>query len=187
MADDKHFRHLREHLVQISDLPDFIEKQGGVDLKWSRDEQEAVCSCPLPDHYETKPSFHVTNLDGVWIYHCFGCQKKGTIIHFCIDMLGHRNQTEAIKFLCDHYKIKNVDDLILQGLKNISKKVNFSHQIDNENILVSNQCRMLLKRDFKKHKKWVLQAYHDLNKALDDQDYSAIEKIGHDAFQRING
>jgi hypothetical protein len=183
--DHKALKYLYEHLVKVSDLPEFIETEGAIDLKWQRDEQEAVCECPMPDHSETKPSFHITNLDGVWVYHCFGCQKKGTIVHFCIDMGFARNWNESIKYLCRYYNVKDADDLILQGLKNVSKRVNFERQIENENVLVSNQCRMLLNRDFDKHKGWVANAYKQLNVALAEQDYHAIEKIGYDAFRRM--
>jgi len=184
--DNKELRHLKNHLIKVSDLPEFIETESGVDLKWNRTDEEAVCECPLPDHHETKPSFHITNMDGVWVYHCFGCQKKGTIIHFCVDMFGLRNQDAAIKYLCKYYDVKDVDDLILQGLKNVSKKINFEKQIENENVLVSNQCRMLLRKDFKRHKKWVLDAYAELNECLDEQDYKKIQEIGHVAFQRLS-
>jgi len=185
--DRKALKYLREHLVKdtVSDLPEFIETESGIDLRWNRDESGAVCECPFPDHYETKPSFHITNMDGVWVYHCFGCQKKGTIIHFCIDMFGLRNQDEAINYLCRYYNVKDVDDLVLKGLQNVSKKVNFERQIENENVLVSNQCRMLLRKNFQKHKGWVSEAYKRLNEALSDQDYSAVEKIGYDAFRRM--
>lgn len=179
------FRYLKDHIVKVCDLPEFIETESGIDLKWNRDGSGAVCACPLPDHYESKPSFHVTDMDGVWVYHCFGCQKKGTIIHFCMDFLGLRNQLESIKYLCKYYNVENADDLILQGLKNVSKKVNFERQIENENVLVSNQCRMLLRRDFQKHKEWVSSAYKRLNEALDDQDYQVVEQIGYEAFRRM--
>jgi hypothetical protein len=184
-VDWKALKYLKEHLVRVSDLPEFIETEGAVDLKWQRDEQEAVCECPMPDHAETKPSFHVTNMDGVWVYHCFGCQKKGTIIHFCVDMGFVRNQFEAINYLCKYYNVKDADDLVLKGLQNVSKKVNFERQIENENVLVSNQCRMLLKKNFDEHKVWVSNAYKKLNLALLDQDYHTVEKIGYEAFRRM--
>jgi DNA primase len=186
MSDKKtEFKYLKEHLIQTCDLPEFIETESGIDLKWNRTESEAVCECPMPDHYETKPSFHVSLINDVWLYHCFGCQKKGTIIHFCVDFLGLRNQYEAINYLCKYYNVKNVDDLILQGMKNVSKKVNFERQIENENILVSNQCRMLLKKNFNGNKLWVSNAYKELNKALLEQNYQAVERIGYEAFNRM--
>ena len=179
--------YLREHLVKTCDLPEFIETESGIDLKWNRDESGATCECPLPDHYESKPSFHITNIDGVWIYHCFGCQKKGTIIHFCIDFFGLRNQNESINYICKYYNIKDVDDLVLKGLKNVSKKINFERQIENENILVSNQCRMLLRKDFKEHKSWVSNTYLRLNKALAEQDYNEVKNIEYETFKRLKG
>ena len=177
--------YIKEHLVNTCDLPEFIETESGINLKWNRDGLGAVCECPLPDHYESKPSFRINQLDGVWVYHCFGCQKKGTIIHFCIDFFGLRNQYESINFLCKYYNVKNVDDLVLQGLKNVSKKINVERQIENENILVSNQCRMLLRKNFKKHKDWVANAYKTLNEALASQDFKKVERIGYEIHRRM--
>lgn len=185
VGQDSSLNYLKDHISKTCDLPEFIETESGANLKWNRDESSVVCECPLPDHRENKPSFHITNMDGVWVYHCFGCQKKGTIVHFCIDFFGLRNQFEAINYLCKYYNIKDVDDLVLQGLKNVSKKVNFERQIENENVLVSNQCRMLLRKDFKIHKNWVSEAYKRLNDALSDQDYHTVEQIGYEAFRRI--
>ena len=150
--ENKELKYLRDHIISVCSLPDFIESESGINLKWNRDESGASCACPLPDHYETKPSFHVNNLDGKWVYHCFGCQKKGTIIQFVMDFLEIKSHNEAIKYLCEYYKIKDVDDLILKGLKNVSRRINFDKQIENENVLVSNQCRMLLRKDFEKNK-----------------------------------
>lgn len=170
----------------MANLPEFIETEGGVDLSWGGDETSACCSCPMPDHIETKPSFHINLIDDVWVYHCFGCQKKGTIIHFCIDYLGIRNQLEAINYLCKYYNVENVDDLILEGIKNVSKKINMERQIENEHILVSNQCRMLLRKDFEKHKEWVSKTYKNLNGSLEAQDYGNVETIGYEAFKRMS-
>lgn len=178
--------YLTEHLVKCTDLPEFIETESGVDLKWDSSRTSAVCACPMPDHSETKPSFHITLMeDDVWLYHCFGCQAKGTIIHFCKEFFDLRNSLEAINYLIKYYKVDGVEDLILQGIKNVSKKVNFERQIENANILSSNQCRMLLRKDFKKNNKWVSEAYKRLNQALLDGDYEEVEQIGYEASKRM--
>ena len=103
-----------------------------------------------------------------------------------MDMFGLKTQMESIKYLCKYYNVKDVDDLVLQGLKNVSKKISFDKQIENENVLVSNQCRMLLRRDFEKNKSWVIDAYNSLNLALDEQNFKKIQEIGHQAFNRLN-
>jgi hypothetical protein len=178
--------YLTTHLIKNTDLPEFIETESGIDLKWNHNGTEAVCACPMPDHSETQPSFHITLMDEeTWVYHCFGCQAKGTIIHFCRDYFGLRNKIEAINYLIKYYKVEGVEDLILQGIKNVSKKVNFERQIENANILTSNQCRMLLRKDYKKHAKWVGWAYKQLNKALADMDYEEVERIGYSASKRM--
>ena len=181
----KDLKYIKDHLVKTCDLPEYIETNGGVDLKWNRDGEGAVCPCPMPDHLETQPSFHINRLDDVWVYHCFGCGKKGTIIDFCMDFHGIRNWYESINFLCKYYNVEDVDDLILQGMKNISKKVNTERQMENENILVSNQCRMLLRKSFEENKKWVGETYRRLNQALSKHDITTIDQINQEAFRRF--
>ena len=179
--------YLTNHLIKNTELPEFIETESGVDLKWNSNSTAAVCPCPMPDHSETQPSFHITLMeDDIWVYHCFGCQAKGTIIHFCRDFFGLRNKYEAINYLIKYYKVDGVEDLILKGIKNVSKKINFERQIENANILTSNQCRHLLRKDYQKHYKWVGGAYRRLNKALDELDYEEVESIGYEAYKRIN-
>lgn len=181
----ENLKYLRDHLIKTCDLPEFIETESGINLKWNRDGEGALCECPMPDHYETKPSFRINKIDDVWVYHCFGCQRKGTIIHFCLDFFGLRNQDEAVNYLCKYYNVKDIDDIALEGMKNISKKINNERQLENENILVSNQCRMLLRKNFEEHKSWVSKAYKTLNIALLEQDYQKISKISSEAFQRM--
>jgi len=182
--NDLHY--LTEYLVKSTDLPEFIETEASVTLRWGRGGVSAVCECPMPDHSESKPSFHINLLhNDVWVFHCFGCQAKGTIIQFCREYFGLRNNTESIHYLCKYYKIKNVEDLVVEGIKNVSKRVDLERQIENANILSSNQCRMLLRKDFKTHSKWVANAYKRLNKALDDQNYELVENIGYEASKRM--
>ena len=43
---------------------------------------QSIC-CPLPDHYDSTPSFLLDTENG---YHCFGCQAHGVgAIDFLID------------------------------------------------------------------------------------------------------
>ena len=182
---DGDLRYLIGHIVKTISLPDFIESEAACDLIWSQQDLSAKCCCPL--HKEGQPSFNIDLIEnGVWIYYCFGCGATGNILHFCKDFHGLRNIIESINYICKKYKIENTSDLILEGIKSVKVTVNKQRKLENANILVSNQCRMLLKRDFKLHQKWVADAYIRLNSALDQDKYSEVEKIGYEAAKRMS-
>lgn len=185
MAEDKKLHYLVDHLIKTVSLPDFVEDVTGNNLKW-KNQQSAKCHCPMPNHNDRNASFHINQMsNGNWVYHCFGCNVKGHVVHFCRDYYGLRNWDESILFLCKKLNIKDKEDLIIQGLKNVSKKVDCQRKMENANIMVSNQCRMLLHKDFKLHKDWVADTYKRLDKALEDEDYDAIEGIGYEASNRM--
>jgi DNA primase len=185
--NDKGSFHLIDHLIKTIDLPELIEMEANIQLKWSKGNNYAKSVCPFPDHRDSKASFFIKRMgeNNAWVFHCFGCSKKGNVIHFCMDFFGLRNKYEAILFLCKKYKIENKEDIILASLKNITKRVDIQRKIEAANIVSSNQCRILLRKDVNKHKDWVLNAYKTLNLALEKEDYEAIENIGYEASNRM--
>lgn len=52
--------------------------------------------CPFPDHNDKSASFSVS--EDKQLYHCFGCKKSGTAVHFAMDFLNY-GFPEAIEFL----------------------------------------------------------------------------------------
>jgi DNA primase len=184
---DKNLYCLTDYLVKTIDLCDFIENETGQALKWSGSSNRAKCHCPMPDHHDTNASFHIKKLDdGGAIFHCFGCGRKGTIIHFCLDYFCLRNKLEAIAYLCNRFDIKDKEDLILSSYKNIKKTINMERKMENANLVASNICRILLRKDFLKHKSWVADTYKKLNVALEEEDYETVENLGYEASKRIN-
>lgn len=149
-----------------------------VSVEDNNEEEDVFCAVVDKTH-----SF--TLEDNILTGNCFGCSKKGNVIHFCMDYFGLRNKYEAILFLCKRFKIENKEDIILAGLKNITKRVDVQRKIESANIVTSNQCRILLRKDFIKHKVWVADAYKILNDALEKEDYDSIENIGYEASNRM--
>ena len=139
--------------------------------------------CPF--HGEKTPSFNVNPARE--IFHCFGCGKHGTIVDFCKEYFALNTKIEAVLMLCQKYNIKNTEDLILEGIKNISKKVDMQRICENENIRVSNLCRMLLRKSFAQHKTWVVGAYKKLNQAMDEENIDVITRIGEKASKLLRG
>ena len=147
---------------------------------------EKFCNCPMSWHNDRNASFHIKReLDRTVIFHCFGCQKSGTIIHFCVDYFGLRNYMEGIKFLCDKFDIQNKEDLILAAIKNMSKRVDMQRKIASTNIVTSNLCRILLRKNFEKNQEWVFNAYENMNTAMEEEDYDKLEQIGSEASRKM--
>jgi len=185
MQQDKKLRYLVDHLVKHISLPDLVERATDNILKW-KGQDSAKCHCPMPNHNDRNASFHINKMENnVFIYHCFGCGVKGHVVHFCRDYYGLRTWDESILYLCKKFDIKDKEDLIIQGLKNVSKKVDLQRKMENANIMVSNQCRMLLRKDFNLHKDWVSNTYKQLDLALENENYDVIENIGYQASNRM--
>lgn len=183
---DKQLYHLTSHLVKTFDLATFVETETGTRLKYYGGDSRAKCHCPMPDHKDSNASFHLRKTeDDYWIFHCFGCGVKGTIIHFCMNYFALRNKMEAILYLCKHFNVKNQEDIILASIKTVTKHVDVQRKIENANVVASNLCRILLRKDCVKNGPWVSDAYKRLNKALDDENCDLVEQIGNEAYNRI--
>ena len=143
--------------------------------------------CPMPDHSDSSPSFHITYYEdsGVWIYHCFGCGAKGTIIDFCEHYYDLANANEAVMWICNKYGFKESKDLVIDGLRDIKKKINMQKKIEDINMVNSNSCRMLLRKDFQKHHQWVADIYKKMNDLVEEGSIQEIENIGDQISEKM--
>ena len=177
--------NLIAHIKSTVDLPLFIEQESGVSFNWLTPGQEAVCNCPFSNHDDSNASFRINLMENnVWIFHCFGCGTKGSVIDYCMNQYSY-SFGRSLHYICEKLDIK--DDISTQALDRIkanNRKVNMNRRMELSNIMVSDQCRMLLTKDFKQHKEWVSNAYKLLNQALADEDYNGIEQIGFEASKR---
>jgi len=157
-----HFEYVKTHV----DLSEFLETEVGCSLKWTEPNVTANCVCPL--HGDNDPSFHITLKDeGLWVYNCFGCGAKGTIIDLVQAYHSLYSPSEAVIWIFKKYGWANDEDLMIDSLKGIQKKINIQKKIECANVVTSNQCRMLLRKDYDRYGKWVANAYRKMNKALD--------------------
>lgn len=166
------------------DLSDFLEVEAGCRLKWCETNVSAVTLCPMPSHRDTKPSFRIKLMDsGVWVFNCWGCGVKGTIIDFCMEYYG-MNFPDAVLFLQKKFGFENSSALITASLKDIRKKSNMQKKMEYTHIVTSNQCRTLLRKNYEKYSKWVASAYRQMNDALAKEDVKVIEAIGFEASKK---
>jgi len=179
-------RSLYEVVKRKVDLAEFLQTEIGCNIKWYEPNISGGVVCPMPHHKDNKPSFRIKfiNEDGVWIYNCLGCGSKGTIIDFFVDYYNLNNSAEAVIKICKKFDIKNEENLTI-NIKDIKKKSDLKKKMEYQNILTSNTCRMLLRKDYKKHSKWVGCAYRKLNESLLKEDISVIEKIGSEAAKKM--
>lgn len=169
------------------DLAEFLETELGCSLAWYEPHISAGTICPMPNHAEKKPSFRLKYLeeDGIWIYHCLGCGVKGTIIDFFMDYYGIPTSAQAVLSICHRFNFKNTSQLVFEGLCDVKKKVNLQKKMEMTHIVVSNQCRMLLRKNFDKFNIWIASVYRQMNIALEKEDITAIEKIGLEVSKKI--
>jgi DNA primase len=178
--------YLLEFIKKKVDLAEFLETEVGCSLEWMKENEEARTICPMPQHQDTKPSFRIKlTEDNVWIFHCFGCGVKGTIIDFCMDYYDIHSVSESIWFICKKFGFKNDASVVSESLKDVQKKMNFNRKMECAHIVSANQCRTLLRKDYGKHSKWVSQAYRKMNEALDAEDIDAVEEIGFEASSKL--
>ena len=176
-------RYLYDYVKKKVDLAEFLETEIGCDLKWFERGVSAATICPMPHHSEDKPSFRIKYVEenGVWIFNCFGCGAKGTVIDFFEKYYGINNPAEALVSICRKFGFKKNTDLVISCLKDIKKKINFQKKIEFTHIVSANQCRMLLRKDYKRNNKWVRESYKKMNEALTAEDMETIEGIGNQA------
>jgi len=186
MEKKSSIHYLYDFIKGKVNLPDFIERETGSRIIWYQQDTYAGSVCPMPSHREDKASFKIrlTN-DGIWVYHCFGCGVKGTIIDFCMDYYGIDSSAKAVAFLCKKLNIKKGSELIVDSFKDIKKKINLQKKVECAHIVAANQCRNLLRKNYNQYNKWVAASYKLMNQALDMEDIDTIESIGYQATNKI--
>jgi len=185
---DKHLLpYLYDYVKKKVDLAEFLETQINCNLRWYEQGVSAGTICPLPHHKDIAPSFRIKYIeeDGLWIFNCFGCGAKGTIIDFCMEYYGLNSSAESVLFICDKFGFKGNVSLITDSLKDVKKKINLQRKIECAHIISANQCRTLLRKDYDKYKKWVADAYKKMNFALDNKEIDVVEEIGFEASGKI--
>lgn len=168
-------------------LVEFIEKETGRSLKKNKDRYS--CLCPMPHHKDSKPSFHVykDEISDCWLYNCFGCNSRGTIIDFCMHYKGLHYPSDAVLYLAEKLEMKDTYDIIVRAVKNAKIDINFKKILDSEHFLASKRCFQLLKKyNNSKVQEWVFNAYKQMNSMLAGEDIRGIENISNQAIKLQN-
>jgi len=123
--------------------------------------------------------------DNILTGNCFGCEAKGTIIDLVQAYYSIETAGEAVVWILNKFGWANNEDLIINSLKDVPKKINIQKKIECANIVTSNQCRLLLRKNYAKYNKWVGDAYKRMNKALDEGDIDTIESMGYELSTKL--
>jgi len=188
MSDNQQIESRLSDVVKTKiNFAEFLEKEIGCSIKWYEENVSGGIKCPLPGHKDTKPSFRIKFVsDGnFWIFNCLGCGVHGTIINFCEEYYGLSSYDEAVSWLCKKFNIQNDNGAATSSLKYINKKIDFKKRLEYAHIVTSNQCRVLLRKNYDKHRKWVGEAYRKMNEALSKEDISVIESVGMAASKKM--
>jgi len=179
-------KNIYDYIKRNVNLADFLQKEINCTLKWIEPNISASTVCPMPSHKEKQASFNIKFIeeDNTWIYNCFGCNMKGTIIDFFMQYYNLPDSKSAISEICKKFNFNDINDVTEIDLTASKKKASLRKKIEIANIVTSNQCRMLLRKSFEKNKKWVAESYKKINKALDNEELELVEKIGHEASKK---
>jgi len=168
-------------------LVDFITKHSGASFSKSGSSYQAIC--PMPSHRDTKPSFNVTEKNGIWFFHCFGCGSSGTIIDFAKDYWSLDHPSEALILIMQKEGLKSGAEAMLRAVRDAKVRVDFNKKLECSHFVAASNCRRLLRRfpDDKTVETWVAKAYRAMNAMLDACDIRGIERMGQAAMAKLVG
>lgn len=181
------YSEIRRQITTRADFGQFLEVELGLDIAWNLGSDSGMCVCPL--HGDTEPSFSISNVDGTWLYHCFGCQSAGTIIEFFMEHYQLQSVKAAMELICEKFDIKESLQSISDSFAAAGGRFDLKKRTFSEHISASNQCRLLVsrRRNDKEIVGWVGEKYCELNQALLENDFTRIREIKEEASCAIRG
>ena len=178
------FLDIRRMVVQMVDLPAFVEQETGNTVKYSGT-GSAKCLCPL--HGDTDASFSMVLHDDGWGFHCFGCQESGTVVEFYKEYYGVDNSHTAIELICEKMGLNDEAEIVRTAIEEIaSGELDIGKRIVDMHKAASYQCQSLIRMDKNSaNVEWVNEAYREMNKAIQSEDYAILEMVYDRASEKI--
>jgi len=179
-------RALCDYINRRVDLQEYIETDAALRVSATGPSSGGKSYCPFPDHSESRPSFHIyyDEEEGVWSYYCWGCNRGGDVISFFQNY--HRvGFYKALKIICERFNINPDDESIMTDLGHAKRKFSLKKRMECAHITTSNQCRMLLRKNYKKYSSWVAEQYKRMNRALAEDDIEYIEELAFTISRKI--
>jgi len=175
------YSEIRRQITQRANFAQYLEVEVGLEISWNLSCDSGMSICPL--HGETEPSFSVSNIDGVWLYHCFGCHKAGTIIEFFMEYYDIQNVKVAMEMICERFEIEESLDTISDSLAAAGGRFDLKKRCASAHIAAANRCRLLVLFDPQNHElaQWIAQKYCEMNQALLENDFTRLDEIEEEA------
>ena len=164
-------------LVKNLNLPDFIASETGNRPEDGGHSWKMIC--PMPDHNEHDPSFHVYNDGGHWFYKCYGCESSGTIIDFTIGLGVAEDPKEALVYILEKNGLEGDSDFLQKAIKDARVDVDTSMKMECTHFIASRMCHKLLRINLGDETvmEWVGTTYRKMNEMLADNDIGGIERM----------
>ena len=178
---------LMSYLINTVELPAFIETMStDTKIKWLRSDMSAMCNCPFPHHKDGNASFHMSKKDnGVWLYKCFGCGSAGNIITFFKEYTGEDETKETVMGICKQLNIKSLENIDIQLYETVVNKIDRKKEIESINVLISNCCRLIVRRNYNKYIKWAEEQYGKLNFAMNNENFEEVKLIEEEVSKQM--
>ena len=166
-------------------LVDFISRNAGTTFERSGSSNKAIC--PMPSHRDSKPSFHVADKGGIWVYTCFGCGSSGTIIDFCKDYYSLDDSLEALILIMEKEGVKSLSEAMIKAVRDVKIGVDVNKALECTHFVAASNCRRLLRKfpGDKSIETWVAKAYMKMNDLMDGADRNGVNRIGKEAMAKI--
>jgi hypothetical protein len=163
---------LLDIIKKTIDLKVFIEREGPTTL---RPEGTNAWNGLCPLHKDGDPSFWVRRKDdGLWIYHCFGCNSGGTIVDFCLERYGLLNVYEAALFAAEKEGVKCDATLIAKAIQEAKVQTDAQKEMNLAHFVACESCRRLIRMvPDDETMLWAAKTFVKMNKLINDPNTKA--------------
>jgi len=173
------YSEIRRQITQRADFGQFLESELGLDVDWSLSYESGMCVCPL--HGDTEPSFSISKVDGAWLFHCFGCQKAGTIIEFFMEHYQITSVKAAMEVICEKFDIEESLETISDSFACAGGRFDIKRRTLSAHTTAANRCRIAI-RENPDNIKWVSEMYREMNRSLLENDFTRLEEMTEEAL-----
>jgi len=171
-------------VLKRRDLAAFVEQETGTKLTPNGDDYSGWC----PLHSGTHPtSFGVTQTsEGVYLFHCLGCQASGTIIDFWMALKKIEFPVEAALELCDKLGLTN-DEVISGSIAGLRVAHDADRSLENLHIQIADLCHVVWARSPNDPTvvEWIDRTYRRLNAALASKNKTELDEIRSEALRKL--
>jgi len=172
-------KEICEDIKRKYDLFEWVSRLGIHLIDVSSDQKKTVCVF----HNDNDPSLYINRQGDIYLWHCFGCGRGGTIIDFYIEFY-HTNVLDAIKALAPNSQIDEDEKNEILRLENI-KPISLDEEKNDEaieriNYRIRATCHnhlILCEKDLNEMDFIEKNIFYPVDKSCDQRDYDSLKEI----------